>query len=156
MVKSIDFCISIYIFLIMDAKGLNKALVALVEKKNQLSSLNYADTSYDTVEEELHDLEDKLIDKYGKELEKALEEVHDEYCSDTEVLLPIAYLAQKYINKGQNADGSAIYDVNFKEGVWVDADKFPGKEARLVILPNPARIMLMVAPDYRQEVWRAN
>jgi hypothetical protein len=139
----------------MDAKGLNKALVALVEKKNQLSSLNYADTSYDTVEEELHDLEDKLIDKYGKELEQALEEVHDEHCSDTEVLLPIAYIAQKYIIKGQNEDGSPAYDVSIKEGVWVDADKFPGKEARLVILPNPVRIMLLVAPDYRQEVWRA-
>jgi hypothetical protein len=46
--------------------------------------------------------------------------------------------------------------VSFKEGVWVDADGFPGKEARLVILPNPARIVLMVAPDVRKEVWRAN
>jgi hypothetical protein len=140
----------------MDAKGLNKALIALVEKKNQLSNLNYADTSYDTVEEELHDLEDKLIDKYGKELEQALEEVHDEHCSDTEVLLPIAYIAQKYIHKGQLADGSPVYDVSFKEGVWVDADGFPGKEARLVILPSPARIVLMVAPDVRKEVWRAS
>jgi hypothetical protein len=140
----------------MDAKGLNKALVAVIEKKNQLSTLTYDDTNYDAVEEELHDLEDKLMDKYGKELERALEEVHDEYCSDTEVLMPIAYVAKKYTQKGQNADGSPIYDVSHKEGVWVDADDFPGKEARLVIVPNPTRILLMAGPEHRQEVWRAN
>jgi hypothetical protein len=139
----------------MDVKALNQALVALVEKKNQLSTLNYSDSSYDAVEEELHDMEDAFMDKYGKYLEKALEEVHDEYCSDTDVLLPIAYFAQKYIRNGQNTDGSTVYDVSHKEGVWVDADKYPGKEARLVIIPNPARILLMVGPETKQEVWRA-
>lgn len=139
----------------MDVKALNQALVALVEKKTQLSSLNYDDANYDTVEEELHDMEDDFMDKYGKYLEKALEEVHDEHCSDTDVLLPIAYFAQKYTKKGQKADGSTDYDVSHKEGVWVDADAFPGKEARLVIIPNPARILLMVGPDNKKEVWRA-
>jgi hypothetical protein len=140
----------------MDAKGLNQALIALVEKKNELSALNYNDTTYDVVEEQLHEMEDAFIDKYGKDLEKALEEVHDEYCSESDVLLPIAYVAKKYIKKGQSTEGAAVYDVNHKEGVWVEADKFPGKEARLVIVPSPARILLMVGPDYKQEVWRAN
>jgi hypothetical protein len=57
----------------MDAKGLNQALIALVEKKNELSALNYNDTTYDVVEEQLHEMEDAFIDKYGKDLEKALE-----------------------------------------------------------------------------------
>ena len=138
----------------MDAKGLNQALVALVEKKNELSALTYNDTSYDVIEEQLHEMEDSFIDKYGKDLEAALEEVHDEYCSDSDVLLPIAYVAKKYIKKG--IDGNVVYDVSHKEGVWVEADKFPKKEARLVIVPNPARILLMVGPDYKQEVWRAS
>jgi hypothetical protein len=138
----------------MDAKGLNQALVALVEKKNELSALTYNDTSYDVIEEQLHEMEDAFIDKYGKDLEVALEEVHDEYCSDSDVLLPIAYVAKKYIKKA--TDGNVVYDVNHKEGVWVEADKFPKKEARLVIVPNPARILLMVGPDYKQEVWRAS
>jgi hypothetical protein len=137
----------------MDAKGLNKALVALVEKKNELSALTYNDTNYDLVEEQLHDMEDTFIDKYGKDLEAALEEVHDQYCSDSDVLLPTAYLAKKYIKKAANGD--VEYDVSHNEGVWVEADKFPKKEARLVIIPNPARILLMVGPNYKQEVWRA-
>lgn len=138
----------------MDAKGLNQALVALVEKKNELSALTYNDANYDVVEEQLHEMEDKFIDKYGKDLENALEEVHEEYCSESDVLLPIAYVAKKYIKKG--TDGNIVYDVNHKEGVWVEADKFPKKEARLVIIPNPARILLMVGPEYKQEVWRAS
>jgi hypothetical protein len=117
----------------MDAKGLNKALVALVEKKNELSALTYNDTNYDLVEEQLHDMEDTFIDKYGKDLEAAL--------------------AKKYIKKAANGD--VEYDVSHNEGVWVEADKFPKKEARLVIIPNPARILLMVGPNYKQEVWRA-
>lgn len=138
----------------MDAKGLNQALVALVEKKNELSALTYSDANYDVIEEQLHEMEDKFIDKYGKDLETALEVVHDQYCSDSDVLLPIAYVAKKYIKKG--TDGNIVYDVNHTEGVWVEADKFPKKEARLVIVPNPARIILMVGPEYKQEVWRAS
>jgi len=138
----------------MDAKVLNQALVALVEKRNELSALNYSDTNYDVLEEQLHEMEDAFIEKYGKYLETALEEVHDEYCSESDVLLPIAYLAKKYTKKGTDSD--VVYDVNHKEGVWVEADKFPKKEARLVIIPNPARILLMVGPDYKQEVWRAS
>lgn len=140
----------------MDAKGLNQALVQLVEKKNELSKLNYSDLTYDEIEEELHDLEDKFIDQYGKDLEQALEEVHDKYCPDTDVLLPIAYIAQKYTRNGQNADGLPHYEVNYRDGVWVDVDKFPGKEARLVLVPNPTRIVLMVGPRHKEEVWVAD
>lgn len=140
----------------MDAKGLDKALIALIEKKNELNGLSYDNVNYDKVEEELHDMEDDFMDKFGPYLEQVLQEVHDEHCSDSDVLLPIAYLAQKYDKKGQLADGSPIYDVNHKDGVWVDADGFPGKEARLVIVPNPARILLMVGKDHRQEVWRVS
>jgi hypothetical protein len=140
----------------MNAKNLNDALVALVEKKMELSRLNYSAKEYDTVEEELHKMEDDFMEAFGKDLESVLEAVHQEHCSDTEVLEPIAYLARRYEIIGQNADGSAVYEVNHKEGVWVDADKFPGKEARLLLIPNPARIILNVGPKHRQEVWKAS
>jgi hypothetical protein len=64
----------------MDTKELDKALLAIVEKKNLLSTLNYNDENYDLVEEELHELEDDFIDEYGEYLEDALGLVHEEYC----------------------------------------------------------------------------
>ena len=36
---------------------------------------------------------------YGDYIEEALRDVHDEFCPDSEVLLPIAYLANEYIKK---------------------------------------------------------
>ncbi len=140
----------------MNANNLNDALVALVEKKMELSRLNYSDTIYDTVEEELHKMEDDFLEVFGKDLETTLEDVHDQHCPESDVLEPIAYLARKYEKTGKNPDGSFVYEVSYKEGVWVEAEKFPGKEARLVLIPNPARILLNVGPKFRQEVWKVS
>ena len=139
----------------MNTKALNKDLVALVEKKRLLSRLSYADANYDDLEEELHNLEDQFMDKYGEYLEKALEKVHNTHRIDSDVLLPIAYLAQNYVHKGDNPDGTPIYEVSHREGVWVETEKFAGREARLVLLPSPPRIMLSVGPRYQEEVWKA-
>lgn len=139
----------------MNTKALNKDLVALVEKKMLLSRLSYADANYDDLEEELHNLEDQFMEKYGEDLEKALEKVHNTHRIDSDVLLPIAYLAQNYVQKGKNPDGSAIYEVSHREGVWVEIEKFAGREARLVLMPNPPRIVLSVGPRYQEEVWKA-
>jgi hypothetical protein len=139
----------------MDAQKLNQALIAVIEKRIQLNSLTYDDTKYDAVEEELHDLEDDFIDEFGNELEEVLQEVHNEHCSDSDVLSPIAYLGKTYIKNGVNDDGSLAYGVNYNEGALVEADKFPNKEARLVILPSPVRIFLMIGQKYEHEVWRA-
>jgi len=57
----------------LNAESLDNALIALVEKRIALSKLNYNDDTYDEVEEELHEMEDSFIDKYGKYLEKVLE-----------------------------------------------------------------------------------
>ncbi|MEJ7660982.1 MAG: hypothetical protein WKG07_15875 [Hymenobacter sp.] len=42
-----------------------------------------------------------------------------------------------------------------KEGVWVDSEKYPGKEARITLIPNPVRIMLTVGKQAQQELWKA-
>lgn len=139
----------------VNAESLDNALIALIEKKNELNALHYADDSYDDLEEALHDLEDSFIEKYGKYLEKALQKVHDEYCSDTDVLLPIAYIAKRYEKVGIHPDGKPIYEVDPKEGVWVEADKYPGKEARLVLVPCPARIILAIGKN-KHEVWKSD
>src|SRR5688572_33373934 len=78
----------------MDVKALNRALLEIVTKREELSKVNYNDPTYDNLEEELHDLEDDFQDEYGAYLEKALQQVHDEYCPDNDVLMPIGYLGQ--------------------------------------------------------------
>ena len=138
----------------IDAESLDNALIALVEKRIHLNELNYSDASYDDVEEELHDMEDSFVDIYGQELEKVLEEVHEKYCSETEVLLPTAYIAKNYFKKGLLANGKPAYQVSPKEGVWVELDNDPKKEAHLVLVPSPTRILLITGASQAMEVWR--
>jgi hypothetical protein len=139
----------------MDIKKLDQALIELADKKNDLSKLTYADSNYDVVEEELHDLEDEFMEEYGDYLEDALHTVHDEYCPDNDVLMPIAYLAKKYKEIGKDAMGDPLFDVDFNEGVLVEVDDYPGQSCKLVIIPNPARIVMQISPTQKEVVWKA-
>jgi len=136
----------------MNIEALDKALIEIVEKKNILSQLNYNDKNYDQVEEELHDLEDDFLDEYGDYLEDVLADVHDELCPDNDVLLPIAYLANKYVKKEDN--GQVIYHAA-DGGVLVDVDEYPDKLTRLVLVPGPTRLVLQVGKNHEEQVWKA-
>ncbi len=127
----------------MNATDLNAALVKLVEKKHELAQLAYNDTRYDDVEEELHDLEDTFNEEYGEYLEEALDGVHRRLRSDTDVLLPTAYLPSSGIAVAPGP----------KEGVWIDSEDFPGKKAYLTLVPNPTRFLVTSGPE-RKEVWK--
>src|ERR1700712_127891 len=107
----------------MDTKTLDKAITDIIEKKIALSGLAYDHKDYDKIEEELHDLEDDFIEKYGDYLEEVLEKIHEEICPESEVLLPIAYLANNYNKTGNISKGSTAYEINYKEGVWVEVEK---------------------------------
>lgn len=135
--------------LIMDVKALDKDLQQLILKKNELSKIAYSSDNYDDIEEQLHDLEDNFMEKHGDYLEEALYDIHDEFCPDSEVLMPIAYLAKKYIVKGDK------YDVDFTQGVYVEMDDYPGKDTKLVFVANPTRILLQIDKDSRNVVWQA-
>ena len=76
----------------MDFNALDQALVNIVNKREELSKINYNNPKYDDLEEELHDLEDDFQEEYGDFLEQALQQVHDEYCPDNDVLMPIGYI----------------------------------------------------------------
>jgi hypothetical protein len=132
----------------MNIQELNNSLVTLIQKKQELSKLSYNDERYDDVEEELHDLEDEFNDNFGEYLEDVLGDVHAQVCPDTDVLLPTAYLPD-----AMNGDGQV--EITGKEGVWVEADAYPNKEARLLLVPNPMRIFLSVGKNVRQEVWKS-
>ena len=134
----------------MDVKALDQAIQQIALRRNELKKLDYNNPKYDDLEEELHDLEDTLHMKFGDYLEEILQNVHDKYCPDTDVLFPIAYLAKSYIMKGQDE-----FSVSNNEGVFVEVDSIPGKDTRLVIVPNPIRVILNVGKDQQQVVWTA-
>lgn len=137
-------------FWIMDVKELDKAIQEIALRRNDLKKIDYNNPKYDDLEEELHDLEDSLHVKFGDYLEDVLQDVHDKYCPDTEVLYPIAYLAKSYSITDKNE-----YSVATNEGVFVEVDSIPGKDTKLVIVPNPVRVILNVGKDQQQIVWTA-
>jgi hypothetical protein len=134
----------------MDLKALDKALQEIAFKRNELQKLDYNNPKYDDLEESLHDLEDSLQVKFGEYLEEILQNVHDKYCPDSDVLYPIAYLAKAY-----NVNDKIEFSVSNNEGVFVEVDSIPGKDTRLVIVPNPTRVILNVGKDQQQVVWTA-
>jgi len=137
-------------FWIMDVKELDKAIQEIALRRNALKKIDYNNPKYDDLEEELHDLEDSLHVKFGEYLEDVLQDVHDKYCPDTDVLYPIAYLAKSYSINDKNE-----YSVATSEGVFVEVDSIPGKDTKLVIVPNPVRVILNVGKDQQQIVWTA-
>ena len=136
----------------MNVEALDKALSQLVDKKIALSKLTYNDEQYDVIEEELHDLEDDLVDTYGEHLEDILADIHDELCPDNDVLLPIAYIANTYEKIESN--GATTYRAT-DGGVIVDVDEYPNQLTRLVLVPAPARLVLQIGKKDEEVVWKA-
>ena len=133
----------------MDIKALDQAIQEIAIRRNELKKIDYNNPKYDDLEEELHDLEDAFQVKYGEYLEEALQEVHDKLSPDTDILFPIAYFAKSYSVNANNE-----FSVTNTEGVYVEMDSMPGKETKLVIVPNPLRIILNTK-EKQQVVWSA-
>lgn len=132
----------------MDVQQLNSDLAALLDKKAELNKISYSDKKYDELEEEVHGMEDELLEKYGKYLEEVIYNVHDEFCPDSDVLLPIAYLPKKLTKNGDS------YQIDFSQGVFVAADDFEEKDTKLVLLANPLRLILQVNPQRQEILWQ--
>jgi hypothetical protein len=132
----------------MNIKALDQELLALFEKRIELSQMGYDHKNYDDVEEELHDLEDEFNDKYGNYLEQILEDIHKEYCPESDVLLPTAYLAKSFKTA---PDGSI--EVGKNAGVEVELEADPVASAKLLLLPTPVRIVLPLGKN-KKIVWK--
>jgi ABC-type oligopeptide transport system substrate-binding subunit len=133
----------------MDYTQLDDFLSELVSKKTAMSSMDYNDAAYDDLEESVHEMEDELIKKYGSALEEILSLVHDDFCSDTEVLNPIAYVGNKYVETPQG------WTIGFNEGVPVEADDFEKENVRMVLVPKPLRVILNIGRKEQIEAWKA-
>lgn len=134
----------------MDIKALDNALQEIAKRRMELSKIDYNNPKYDDLEEQLHDLEDNLQDQYGEYLEGILQEVHDKHFPDNDVLYPIAYLAKTYQVSDKNE-----YSVAETEGVFVELDGQPSKNTKLVLLPNPPRIILNGGKEKQKVLWSA-
>jgi hypothetical protein len=140
----------------MQLDEVNKALHELVEKRNELAQLKYSDPKYDDLEEVIHDMEDDFLDAYGEYFEDILTDVHDRNFPESDVLSPIAYLVKKYTQKTFLPNGTVEYKVPAKEGVWVEAFEIPNKNVRLILLPNPPRLVIHLENGAQKEVWNAS
>lgn len=126
----------------MNIKNLDKALVEIAEKKNQLSAANLSKSVAETLTQEISELEADFQQQYGAYIEEALFNVHDEHCPDNEVQRPLAYLASDLESPGQ--------------GISVEADDLPGIRARLVLVPSPTRLVLCNdGESFGEVVWKA-
>lgn len=118
----------------MDIKALDKGLQEIIAKRAELEKMDYNNPKYDDLEEQLHDMEDAFQVTYGEYLEEVLQDIHDELCPDSDVLMPIAYLGK---------------------GVYVEIEKMPGIDTKLMLEANPPRIVLTVGKDTQRVVWTA-
>lgn len=139
----------------MDVDKLNEDFAQIADKINELDEMDYSDERYDDLEEELHDLEDDFLEEFGEELEEAIAQVHDEFCPDNDVLLPVAYFAKNYIRNQKDHKGRYSYDIEYGEGVPVEVDDFPDQEVRIVLVPGPTRLIVTVGDTAKQVAWRA-
>lgn len=137
----------------MNIKNLNQAFVQIAEKKNELFRYAKRDEQYEKLKNDLDQMQKEFQHEFGSYIEEALFNVHDEFCPDNEVLKPISYFADNYVSSDRGEDA---YDVGQNEGVPVEADDFPGINARLVLVPGPTRLVLQGAKEsFKEIVWVA-
>lgn len=139
----------------MNWEKLDKELTEIVEKKNQLSAMDYSDEKYDDLEEAIHDLEDDFNENYEVVLEKEFEKIYTRLKSDTDILLPTAYIANKYKPVLPDANGVVTYEVTGREGVPIESDQFDRQDVRLVLVPNPVRILMIINGKPLKDLWKS-
>ena len=133
----------------MDFTQLNNNLLELIEKRNLLLTLDYNDDNYDQVEDDLHDIEDSFIEKHGEALEDILGDVHEELNIDTDVLLPTAYIPKKFIEYVEEDS----FEIDENDGVLIESDEIPNKNTRLILVPNPTRVLFIVDGQLNRIAW---
>ncbi len=130
--------------------SLNTALIEIAEQRTSLNSISYDNEKYDLIEDNLHELEDNFVDEYGEFIEDLLADIHEQLNLESEVLLPTAYIAKNYIKEGDT------FSVNGKEGVMVTVEGYTNKDTRLVLLPNPFRVIMNIGGKVQKELWNSS
>ncbi len=139
----------------MNWEKIDQELSEIVQQRNQLSALEYSDEKYDDLEEQLHDLEDDFNENYEEVLAPELEQIYSKLKSDSDVLLPTAYLANYYQEMLPDAKGSITYEVSGDQGVPIESDQLGKVDLRIVLVPNPTRFVLLINGKQLKELWKS-
>ncbi len=139
----------------MNWEKIDLELTEIVQQRNQLSALEYSDENYDDLEEQLHDLEDDFNENYEEILAPELEKIYAKLKSDSDVLLPTAYLANFYQEMLPDAKGSITYEVTGNQGVPIESDQLGKVDLRIVLVPNPIRFVLLINGKQLKELWKS-
>jgi hypothetical protein len=139
----------------MNIQSLDKAISSLIKKRTELTKLGYDHPDYDSIEEALQEQEDEFLDVFGDYLEDAFTKAHKTFCSpNNDVLLPTAYIPRQYEVVIDPELGVEDVEVGDNDGIPVDLLDFPNLEARMLLLPNPTRIIVFSSAGL-QELWWA-
>ncbi len=138
--------------LTINAQAIDKALAELILARQQAATSSAASVE---LKEKLRKLENNFQLEHGENLRTILEEVYDDLSPDAELEAPLNYLANSYEVAGENELG-ATFKVNHDEGVLIDVDEYGDQPAKLVIIPNPLRVILNVEDNSQEEVWSSN
>ena len=139
----------------MNWEKIDQELTEIVQQRNQLSALEYSDENYDDLEEQLHDLEDDFNENHEEVLAPELEKIYTKLKSDSDVLLPTAYLANHYQEMLPDAKGSITYEVSGKQGVPIESDELGKVDLRIVLVPNPIRFVVLINGKQLTELWKS-
>jgi len=139
----------------MNWEKIDQELTEIVQQRNQLSALEYSDESYDDLEEQLHELEDDFNENYEEILAPELEKIYAKLKSDSDVLLPTAYLANFYQEMLPDAKGNITYEVTGNQGVPIESDQLGKVDLRIVLVPNPVRFVLLINGKQLKELWKS-
>jgi hypothetical protein len=124
-------------------KALNEAVLEIIQIRQKLDLMDYADPKYDELEDRLHELEDNFAEEYGETLEDAIGDVYEEHCPDgVELLSPLAYIGHRY---HVLPDGRIT--IAHADAVYVELKDFPDEDSRIALLPNPLRAVMFMRED---------
>ena len=128
----------------------NQDLHELVEIKVKEGSPNRFKEHLVNVKKVWDQMASKFNKKYSRNMENIMFEIYDELCPDDEIKPISEYLADHYVEE------LGIYDAPFDEGVVVHLDDYSFEVGRIVLLPDPARIVLQNPETFHREIlWQA-
>ena len=139
----------------MNWEKIDQELTEIVQQRNQLSALEYSEENYDDLQEQVHDLDDDFNENHEEVLAPELEKIYTKLKSDSDVLLPTAYLANHYQEMLSDAKGSITYEVSGNQGVPIESDELGKVDLRIVLIPNPIRFVLLINGKQLKELWKS-
>ncbi|MEP0714128.1 MAG: hypothetical protein ABJC55_19585, partial [Algoriphagus sp.] len=66
-----------------------------------------------------------------------------------------AYIANAYKPLLPDANGVISYEVSGSQGVPIESEQFDKQDVRIVLIPNPARFVMLINGRQLKDLWRS-